>query len=430
MSRIFINYRRLLSYHAAARVHSLLAAHFGHTWVFRDDDSFEKGGALPTQIEQALAKCEVFLPLIDLNWETIDHNGTPRLHDPSDWVRREIETVLFRNNSRPAGTEEPILIIPILLNGAEMPKTESLPPSIAPIINRVGAKFVNDVDLQTIIPVIEAFLGDPLVGKLGVRLMTGAPDPAKSGEFRFRAPTSRCQLAPFVAISDDEPDIMLSNPELKDEDRLNLYNSWCQWTADQSDIPWDNPTNATKSFLILEQMHADLLWRPISISIVLPLSPEGGTLLSGTSIEAIRNPASKRTAVTLEAADLCGVSSPCLLLDTWAVACESVPKSGRRRRLNHYNWGVALLLRHIGEFWDPDTTEPICLMAEPNQRVARLLSNLGFERRQRNSASGDLYYIDYPLNPYRYAPEISSAVDRLVQNIKRLRQLPIHRERT
>lgn len=424
MARIFINYRRSLSYHAAARLRDFLAEHFGPISIFLDDHAFEKGAIFPDRIRSGLASCEVFLPLIDIGWDSISDGETRRLFDPSDWVRIEIQTIIERNARRRAGANEPVLIVPILLNGVRMPRPENLPPEIREVTSRFGLNFTTESDIHTLIPIIESFLGDPLIGNLGIRLISASPDPSKSKLFRFRRPLDRQQLAPFVSISDDEPDISLANPGLRHDARYDLYDNWCQWTAENQSNPWHSLGNGTRSFLMLDRQNDQGGWEPVGVSILLPLSVEGGVFLAGASTEAARDPASRRNAVIFDI-DHLEANSRCILIDTWAVSSAIEPGSGRRKRVNHYNWGVALLLRHLAEFWDPSDEQPITIMAEPSERVGRMLSNLGFERRQRNAASGDLYFLDYPLNRYRYGTQITAAIDKIVRNGQRLREFPI-----
>ena len=85
------------------------------------------------------------------------------------------------------------------------------------------------------------------------------------------------------------------------------------------------------------------------------------------------------------------------------------------------------MLRHFSEFWSPDDGQPITFMMEPNERISRVLSSLGFERRERNAHSGDLYFMDLPMNPYRYSEEARSAVERIIANMRSVRSLEIMR---
>ncbi|MCB1549797.1 MAG: hypothetical protein KDJ41_18500, partial [Hyphomicrobiaceae bacterium] len=310
---------------------------------------------------------------------------------------------------------------------ATLPPADALPDDLLPLLNVNAMAFRSERDLEALVSVIDARLGDPPMGALGVRLMASRPDLSKASDYRFRAPTAPAELAPFVALSDEEPDIALSNPTLTGESRLGLYDRWCQWTAEDEARPWSAPGNRTRSFLILDQRQADGAWRSIAVSIVLPLSMRGGATLMGTSMEAAREPAAKRTAVTLEADDLSHTGSSCLLIDTWAVARRQSDGVGAVRRVNHHAWAIAMLLRHIAEFWSPTSPAPVTFMVEPNERVARVLFSLGFERRDRNALSGDLYFLEYPLNAYRYAPEARQAIEQILEAMRAAARFPVER---
>jgi hypothetical protein len=69
----------------------------------------------------------VLLALIGDRWLTItDEDGQRRLDDPNDFVRVEIEAALTRN----------VRVIPILVEGARMPRAAQLPPSLARLVRR------------------------------------------------------------------------------------------------------------------------------------------------------------------------------------------------------------------------------------------------------------------------------------------------------
>jgi hypothetical protein len=69
----------------------------------------------------------VLLALVGEQWLTItDEDGRRRLDDPDDFVRVEIEAALTRN----------VRVIPILVDGARMPRADKLPPSLAGLVRR------------------------------------------------------------------------------------------------------------------------------------------------------------------------------------------------------------------------------------------------------------------------------------------------------
>lgn len=85
---MFISYRRADTGWAANLVGYALRIRLGPDHVFLDNISIEFGEEFADIIEDAVRHCEVFIPLIGSGWDT-----TPllvRLHEPGDWVRREI----------------------------------------------------------------------------------------------------------------------------------------------------------------------------------------------------------------------------------------------------------------------------------------------------------------------------------------------------
>jgi dipeptidyl aminopeptidase/acylaminoacyl peptidase len=125
--RIFISYRRAESAYSTAWLYERLASHFGREDIVRDIDSIEPGDDFVRVIGRAVASCDVMLAVIGTRWISIkDDDGRRRLDLPDDFVRREIE----------AGLERDIRVIPILVDGATMPSSEQLPPSLAKLTRR------------------------------------------------------------------------------------------------------------------------------------------------------------------------------------------------------------------------------------------------------------------------------------------------------
>jgi glycerophosphoryl diester phosphodiesterase len=123
--RIFISYRRQDSAYPAGWLFDHLADRFGPEQVFKDVDSIELGDDFVEEITNAVGSCDVVLALIGKKWLRVG-GAARRLDDPNDFVRLEIEAALERR----------VLLIPILVDGAVMPKSDQLPPSIAPLVRR------------------------------------------------------------------------------------------------------------------------------------------------------------------------------------------------------------------------------------------------------------------------------------------------------
>lgn len=119
---IFVSYRRDDSGGYAGRLADDLADHFGKRRVFRDIDSIGAGADFGQVINSAVAKCEALVAVIGPEWlNARSPSGGRRIDDPQDFVRLEIA----------AGLERDILVVPVLVDGAEMPRPDELPPSLA-----------------------------------------------------------------------------------------------------------------------------------------------------------------------------------------------------------------------------------------------------------------------------------------------------------
>jgi hypothetical protein len=79
-------------------------------------------------LHQAVGRCDVLLAIIGDHWlDAVEgEDGQPRLQDPNDYVRAEIQAALVRD----------IPVIPVLVDGASMPKQADLPDAIAAISRR------------------------------------------------------------------------------------------------------------------------------------------------------------------------------------------------------------------------------------------------------------------------------------------------------
>jgi hypothetical protein len=116
--QVFISYRRDDSSAYAGRVHDRLEREFV---LFMDVDAIPLGVNFIKVLREEAAKCDVLLAVIGSNWLNVrDEQGNPRLDNPNDFVRLEIATALHRD----------IPVIPILLDGAKIPKTDQLPEDL------------------------------------------------------------------------------------------------------------------------------------------------------------------------------------------------------------------------------------------------------------------------------------------------------------
>jgi len=199
--RIFISYRREDAAYPAGWLFDRLAERFGGGQVFKDVDSIELGDDFIEVIGQAVGASDVVLALIGDKWLTVaDEDGDRRLDDPMDFVRIEIEAALQRK----------VRIIPILVEGARMPREDQLPPSLAPIARRQAlelspARFGSDT--SRLLRVLETTLAGAEAGSATVTTPSPPPQPPQEEEAvvpplpRERAPRRTRPISVALALA-------------------------------------------------------------------------------------------------------------------------------------------------------------------------------------------------------------------------------------
>jgi hypothetical protein len=116
-----------------------LRSHFGDGTVFIDVDSIPYGLDFRTYLDEQVSKCQVLLAVMGKDWLTVkDEDGRQRLQSANDFVRIEIEAALRRN----------IPVIPLLVQGAEMPPEKKVPESLRPLRFRNGTQIRHDPDFH------------------------------------------------------------------------------------------------------------------------------------------------------------------------------------------------------------------------------------------------------------------------------------------
>lgn len=163
---IFIGYRRDDTADVAGRMHDALAQRFGKQRIFMDVDNLRPGADFGQYIKTVLPRCRVALILIGPNWLSVrDERGARRLDDPNDWVRIEVETALATPG---------LDVVPVLVNGATMPRTEDLPESLRPLLRRHAAIIRRNPDFHDdVARLIAALRASVSTGILDLSKMTG-----------------------------------------------------------------------------------------------------------------------------------------------------------------------------------------------------------------------------------------------------------------
>jgi hypothetical protein len=172
LGRVFISYRRQESSGLAGRLYDRLAARFGDDQVFMDVDTIALGVDFAEVISQAVSTCEVLLAVIGPRWLTATDEDGRRLDDADDLVRLEIAAALERD----------IRVIPILVEGAQMPRRQQLPEALAGLARRNALSVRHEsfrADADRLLAAVEPLLRPPAApapGREGGYAVGGAAD--------------------------------------------------------------------------------------------------------------------------------------------------------------------------------------------------------------------------------------------------------------
>jgi hypothetical protein len=174
---IFVSYRRQDSQSAAGRLSDHLKDHLRGVSIFRDVETIEPGVDFVEAIERALRACGVLIAVIGPRWLNASlADGSRRLDDPNDYTRLEIATALRRADVR---------VIPVLVEGAEMPTTAELPDDLEPLARRNAIELSDkrwDFDVSRLVETLRKALDlpDPAPEPVPGPEPTPAPSPAGS----------------------------------------------------------------------------------------------------------------------------------------------------------------------------------------------------------------------------------------------------------
>ena len=127
MRTVFVSYRRGDSEGQARALNNDLVELIGKNSVFMDVDNIGLGQDFRHVLQERLESCDLLIALIGPGWlDAKDGEGNRRLENATDLVRHEIAAALKRN----------IPVIPVLLQGAEVPSPERLPEDIRELAYR------------------------------------------------------------------------------------------------------------------------------------------------------------------------------------------------------------------------------------------------------------------------------------------------------
>jgi len=142
MSGIFLSYRRDDSSGWAGRLYEHLVRAWGSSQVFMDIDAIAPGEDFREAITRTMHACDVVIVVIGPNWVGArGETGSRRLDDMADNHRAEVVAALAAD----------VLLVPVLVGGAAMPKMSELPEPLKDFAFRNAAvledrRFASDVD--------------------------------------------------------------------------------------------------------------------------------------------------------------------------------------------------------------------------------------------------------------------------------------------
>jgi TIR domain len=223
MSRIFINYRREDTAPNASRIYEWLSERYGDDQVFMDVDTIEPGLDWMVAIDRAVGSADLVLALIGTDWlNEFERRG----FGSDDPMRHELETALARKDIR---------VIPLLVNGAKMPPSSELPPTLSSLARRHALEIMRPgderfrVDKQALLERVDRVIGVPPTTESTVapgeeqQRIVQPPPPPPQGETR---------------------------PQLSEEARIEVELAKWNWGAFLLTWVWGVANGVYRSFLV------------------------------------------------------------------------------------------------------------------------------------------------------------------------------------
>jgi hypothetical protein len=118
-TKILVSYRRSDSAAITGRIFDRLVSHYGKQSVFMDVDDIPLGVDFREHIRTALLSSDALIVVVGQRWLG-GEGASARINDETDPVRVEVEAAIKNN----------IPVIPLLVEGAKMPKASDLPGSL------------------------------------------------------------------------------------------------------------------------------------------------------------------------------------------------------------------------------------------------------------------------------------------------------------
>jgi hypothetical protein len=150
--QIFVSYRREDASYPAGRLYDRLQSRFTAEKLFMDVDSLAPGVDFVEALVRSVGGCDVLIAVIGKRWlSSSDEEGNRRLDNPEDFVRVEVATALKRG----------IRVIPVLVEGAPMPRSRELPDDLKALVRRNALEVSHNrfsADSERLIAAVEQVL--------------------------------------------------------------------------------------------------------------------------------------------------------------------------------------------------------------------------------------------------------------------------------
>lgn len=133
--RVFLSYRRDDAAGHTGRLHDNLVERLGRENVFQDVEAIGPGERFAETIDRTIAGSDLVLAVIGRRWLAVDPDtGRPRLDDPDDVMRRELESAL-RVGRR---------VVPVIVDSARLPPRDALPEALQSLLDHNAVEIRDD----------------------------------------------------------------------------------------------------------------------------------------------------------------------------------------------------------------------------------------------------------------------------------------------
>jgi hypothetical protein len=191
--RIFVSYRRADTRDIAGRLRDGLVVRYGSANVVQDAESFEYGLDFVEEYERAISRSDVLLALIGPDWVRAPEDRPGY----RDHVVAEIGFALERG----------VRVIPVLVNGATMPRGDQVPDVLEPFVRRHAVRIDSETFTNDVAPLLKVLDG---AGRPPTTPIRPAPRPAVG--WVVPAPDAPWSSRPPAPAPRDLPPVLRTAP--------------------------------------------------------------------------------------------------------------------------------------------------------------------------------------------------------------------------